>query len=583
MKISANRMRFPGTLGRIVLGCHRACRAKAAAALGIVLGLLWHSGLALADKPAAVQRPNILLIVAEDLSSQVGSFGDKLALTPNIDELAQQGLRYSHAFTASGVCSVSRSALITGVQPISMGTQHHPTGRRRPVAYEAVPPAEIKAFPELLRRAGYATANFAKKDYQFGEPFTIWDVDEGNFLTEEVPPIWRKLDTDKPFFAMINLMVTHESRLMPPGVKVNHPFGKNIEALAKRRAEIVKAVTPAGKIAVPAYYPDTAPVRENLAQMYDNVHHMDKQVGQLLKQLKEDGLDKNTLVIWTTDHGNGTPRAKRSVYDSGVKVPMVLRFPDGKRAGEVEKKLVSFVDVAPTILQLAGAEVPDYIQGENFLAPGKQREYIYASRDRMDETLHRVRLVRGPQYAYIRNYDHQQSFYKTNHFRDMFPIMQALLDGRAANSLSPAQAYYFQEHRSEEELYDTLADPEQLNNLAGKPEYKKVLARMAKAMDAWLNKVGDLSDIPEEQLIQRMWPNNTQPITAAPKVAVKRGKFAIHSDTPGASIGYRVKRGEKLGPWQLYTQPVKLPKGSNIEAKAVRYGYKESEVVTAQN
>ena len=258
--------------------------------------------------------PNIVLIVAEDLSPRVGAFGDAVAQTPNIDALASDGVRFTQVFSASGVCAPNRSALITGVYPQSLGTQHMRTTNRD---YEAVPPAAVKAFPELLRQAGYATANTAKTDYQFGEPFTIWDVNEGNFALPPDLAVWRQLPAGKPFFAMINLMSTHESRLATLETEGQGAFGSVIKALALAREATVNEVTDPADVTVPAYYPDTPQVRESIAQHYDNIHYMDEQVGEVVANLQGDGLLGSTVVIWTTDHGDGLPRAKRAVYDSG--------------------------------------------------------------------------------------------------------------------------------------------------------------------------------------------------------------------------------------------------------------------------
>ena len=229
--------------------------------------------------------PNIVLILAEDLSPRVGAFGDTLAKTPNIDALADDGVRFTQVFSASGVCAPNRSALITGVYPQSLGTQHMRTANRD---YEAVPPAVVKAFPELLRRAGYATANTAKTDYQFGEPFTIWDVNEGNFALPPDLAVWRKLHAGKPFFAMINLMSTHESRLATLETEGQGTFGSVIKALALVREATVSEVTDPADVSVPDYYPDTPQVRESIAQHYDNIHYMDGQVGEIVANLRAD-------------------------------------------------------------------------------------------------------------------------------------------------------------------------------------------------------------------------------------------------------------------------------------------------------
>jgi arylsulfatase A-like enzyme len=530
----------------------------------------------------AAQPPNILLIVAEDLSPRIGAFGDPVAQTPALDALAEQGVRYDHVFTASGVCAPSRSALITGVYPQSMGTHQMRTTN---MDYQAVPPPEVKAFPELLRRAGYAAANSMKKDYQFGEPFTIWDQDIGDYTTPADLAVWRSLPREKPFFAMITLMDTHESRLVGPDTVGTGNWQGFVAGLRKFRAANMQAVTNPDEVRIPPYYPDTPGVRASLAQHYDNIHFIDKQVGQILANLEADGLADDTVVIWTTDHGDGLPRAKRSVYDSGLRVPLIMRFADGRGAGTANPRLVSFVDLAPTILNLAGAGVPDFVQGQDFLRPAAQapnpaRQYVFAARDRMDLVPDRVRAVRDQRYKYIRNYMPEIPYFRPLTFRDMFPVMQALWQAHRAGTLNPVQAFYFSAPRPREELYDTIVDPHEIENLAGRAEYDAILERLRGALDGWLGTVGDRGDRPEAEMIEAMWPGGRQPLTAAPRVSITAGLATLTCDTPGSSIGYRLRGAAATGPWLLYTAPVALPQGIELEAKAIRYGFAPSAVTT---
>ena len=538
------------------------------------------SALALSSLSAfAAERPNILLIVAEDMSPRVGAFGDKVANTPNIDALAAQGTKYTQVFTAAGVCAPSRSALITGVQPVKLLTHQMRTGSGGPISYEAVPPEQVKAFPELLRRAGYATANVAKKDYQFGEPFTIWDQDVGNFMADPDTAVWRLLPKDKPFFAMINLMATHESRLATEEV-ANDPdlpkrWGPMVKAIVQwRKDKGVEAITDPTAVQVPVFLPDNAKVRQTIAQFYDNIHYMDKQVGEILENLKADGLDGNTVVIWTTDHGDAFPRSKRAVYDSGLHVPMVIRLPSGKNQGGSSDRLVSFVDLAPTILGLAGVDKPSFVDGVDiFNEPATP--YVFAARDRMDSVPDRVRAVRDERYKYMRNMMADLPYFRPLMFRDMFPAARALWSGLANESLTEQQAIYFKAPRPAEELYDTNNDPQETINLAANPEYANVLQRMRGAADMWLSEVPDWGVENELEMIHSIWPNGIQPITMAPSVITKEdGKIELTSQTYNASIGYRINEGD----WQLYVTPFNIVTGDKVEAKAIRYGYKESAV-----
>lgn len=535
---------------------------------------------------SAIAQPNIVLIVAEDMSPRVGAFGDAVAQTPNIDALAEQGVRYTQVFSASGVCAPNRSALITGVYPQALGTQHMRTVNRD---YEAVPPADVKAFPELLRQAGYATGNTAKTDYQFGEPFTVWDINHGNFALPPDLALWRQLPQDKPFFAMINLMSTHESRLATLETQGQGAFGPVIAGLALARAALVSQVTDPADVSVPDYYPDVPRVRESIAQHYDNIHYMDAQVGEIMANLQADDLLDATVVIWITDHGDGLPRAKRSVYDSGLQIPMVIRSPENSEAGGIDARLISIVDLAPSILQLAGVPVPDFMQGQGMLGSETPRDYVFAGRDRMDQVPDRVRAVRDHRFKYIRNYRSELPYFRPLAFRDMFPVMQALWAGNEAGSLSAPQRSYFVSPRPLEELYDTGQDPQELVNLAGQPGYARTLVRMRDAMDDWLARVGDKGAVDESEMIESMWPGGQQPVTDRPRIVLLNRQLVITSETPGASIAYRTKsRGpaaifSESGSWQIYTNAIHWPRenpADQIEAKAIRYGYAESAVTS---
>jgi N-sulfoglucosamine sulfohydrolase len=521
--------------------------------------------------------PNILLIVAEDMSSRVGAFGDVIANTPAIDALAQQGVRFTQMYSASGVCAPNRSALITGVYPQSMGTQHMRTSNRK---YLAVPPPDIKAFPELLRRAGYVTANATKTDYQFGEPFSIWDVNVGGYGNPPDLALWRQLPKERAFFAMINLMSTHESRLATKATQGQGQFAQMINMLVKTRDQQVAVVTNPDLVTVPPYYPDLPAVRASIAQHYDNIQYMDDQVSQILANLEADGLHRNTIVIWTTDHGDGLPRAKRSIYDSGLKVPMVIRYPNGRRAGDIDQRLISAVDIAPTILGMAGIKAPGFTQGRDvFAKDAEPRRYVHAGRDRMDQVPDWVRAVKDGRFKYIRNKTPDVPYFRKLTFRDMFPVMQALWTGYQTNTLNPTQQFYFTAPRPNEELYDTLADPYEVHNLVADTAYAGILDRLRTEMDRWLAEVGDQSTQPESKMIASMWPQGQQPSTEEPKVQIRDRTASINNTTPGASIGYHIGHGDHAGPWQLYTTPMVLPKNSWLEVKAVRYGYKESDVV----
>ena len=557
----------------------RGLGAVVVAAIGLLL-LLVQSVVAVGDIATHKDRPNILLIVAEDMSPRVGAFGDNIAQTPAIDQLARDGIRFDRAYTISGVCAPSRSSLISGVYATSMGTHQMRTSQGVPeseiTSYDAVPPAEVKAFPELLRTAGYSTANFAKKDYQFGDPFTIWDLHTGQFTGPIEPALWRKLPSEKPWFVMMNLMSTHESRLVDPQAAYPDQWSPMISAINKEREATVTQVTNPADVRVPAYLPDTSSVRRSIAQHYDNIHYMDSQVDSILSALEQDGLAEKTIVIWTTDHGDAFPRAKRAVYESGTHVPMVIRFPDSHGAGTVESRLISFVDIAPTLLNFAGATVPEFIQGRDIFTD-QPRQYVFAARDRMDATFDRARAVRDERYRLVENFAPELAYFRPLVFRDMFPIMKELWRAHRDDSLNDVQRYWFTAPRPQYELYDVQSDPDEINNLADRPELAKTKARLIAALNGWRDRVGDLGDISELEMVEAMWGGHTQPNTAPPvssSHSLPKGQVEIvlSAATQGSSVGFKIDQGS----WQLYTGPFVVSAGQSVVAKAIRYGFAES-------
>jgi arylsulfatase A-like enzyme len=546
--------------------------------LAIVL-MSGSAGQALAAPQAARPHPNIVWISNEDMSPHLGSYGDALARTPNLDRLATQSVRFTRAFTTAPVCAPSRAAIITGMYQNAIGAQHMRTTENTvpelPGPYQAVPPFYVKAFPEYLRAAGYYTSNRSKTDYQFGDPFTIWD-DLGQNAH------WRnRIDKTQPFFSVFNLMVSHESQIFPssPARK-----GKPL-------------VTDPAKIQVPPYYPDTPLVREELARMYDNVADMDGQVGEILQELERDGLAGNTIVFYWSDHGDGVPRAKRSLYDSGLHVPLMIRWPASLGStltpGTVRDDLVSFVDLAPTVLALAGVAIPSHMQGRVLAGPnaGPVPPFVFAARDRMDIEYDMMRSARDERFLYIRNFEPELPYAGLIVYRNQSAIMQEWLRLQAEGGLTGPAALWMRTSRPPEELFDTVADPHQIRNLAGDPAHRATLERMRAAVSAWMTRIADQGLINEAEMIQRMWPGGVQPETAAPYIVPRRTaaspvrtdtlaikgptELAIYVPTQGASIGYTTDTAPNPK-WKLYTGPIRVEAPVTIRAKAIRYGYKES-------
>jgi len=532
---------------------------------------------------AASDLPNILVLMAEDLSARIGAFGDPLSRTPNLDRLAAEGVRFPNTFTAAGVCAPSRAAFITGVHQISIGAQHMRAGTSPVADYLAVPPPEVKAFPELLRRAGYFTFTDRKLDYQFSGilagtgPSSIWDL-EG--LDSAVDAL-KGVPEDRPFFGLINFLITHESAAFTPDSQPTEA-GRNVaEAAAEARDGLAHRTSP-DQVLVPPYYPDLPEVRSHIADLYDNVQVMDAQVGAILAGLADSGRLDQTIVIWTTDHGDPLPRAKRELFDSGLRVPMIIRWPVAYRpphlsAGTEDLRLISFVDLASMILDIARVSAPEYLHGRNPLDPQvAARRYVYASRDRMDEQPDRVRAVRDARYKYLRYFRPGTPGAVHIRYRDQGRIMQALWSGKAGRTLDESQLAWF-EPRPEEALYDLDKDPHELRNLAGDPDHQATLTRMRSAYGSWRIRVPDLGAIPEAEMAADFWPGGRQPVTPAPAIHPSDDGQIVLSAPDGASIEYRINEG----PWSIYRASIQLPAGDQLTSRATRYGHAGSaEVVT---
>ncbi len=522
------------------------------------------------------KRPNIVWISFEDTNPFYGCYGDRMARTPNLDRFAAQGCRWSHCFSTAGVCAPARSAIITGMYPISIGTHHMRTTHKQaatpelPTPYSAVVPHYVKCFTEFLRSAGYYCTNNEKTDYQFAAPRTAWD---------ECGPQahWRnRRDPEQPFFAVFNPMRTHES-----GMWENNPVSPSIDPAA---------------IELPPYFPDTPRVREAMARMYAHIEQSDRELGVILRQLRDDGLDDNTYVVHWSDHGP-LPRGKRWPYDAGIHVPLIARGP-GIEAGQVSGRLVSTIDLAPTMLSLAGLEVPWHMQGRAFLGPRavKPREFVYATRDRYDESYDMVRAVRDSRWKYIRHYRPDLPYLLWIPYRNRHPIMQELWRLHRVGKLNEAQSLLFRP-RPVEELYDTRSDPHEIRNLASKSDHRRELLRLRNALDTWLSEVGDWGRVPESEMVRQWYPDGVQPQTAAPvaipicdvhpgiEPAVSGAAWQtpvllqLHCATQGASIAYRFEAGN-AAPWHLYSRPLQLTPGIHcLRALATRIGYRESEEI----
>ncbi len=440
----------------------------------------------LARPAEAPKRPNVLWITCEDISPDLGCYGAAGAVTPNLDRLAEAGIRYRRAFALAGVCAVSRSALITGMYSSSIGSH----GMR----FSTRLPGRIKCFPEYLRQVGYYCTNNVKTDYNFPVPKGAWDESSRKAH-------WRNRRPGQPFFAVFNFTTTHESQIRCPEKRYQQHM-KRVPADLRHDPD---------KVAVPPFHPDTPEVRRDWARYHDLISAMDLQAGDVLEQLEEDGLAGETIVFFYSDHGAGMPRCKKWSYDCGTRVPLVIRFPEAfshlapGEPGSTADRLVSFVDFAPTVLSLVGVPIPKHMQGKAFLGAqaAEPRQHVFTIRDRMAERYDMVRGVRSQRYLYLRNYMPHVTYARFTSYTQEMPTTQVWERLAAEGKLSGPPSLWFRPAKPLEELYDTQNDPHQIHNLAGDPEHRSVLEEMRKAHLQWLSETHDLGFLPEHDMLAR--------------------------------------------------------------------------------
>ena len=432
----------------------------------------------------AADRPNIVWVSCEDISAHLGCYGDPHATTPNIDRLSAEGVRYTHAFATAGVCAPCRSTIITGMYQTTIGTQH--------MRASATLPDTILPFTIALRKAGYFCTNNSKTDYQFKAPKNTWDVSSGKAH-------WRnRAGPNQPFFSVFNFTECHES-----GIANKSKYERVTIGIEKHDPKLLTTLPP--------YYPDTPEVRTDWSWYYDVVTAMDRRVGEIVSQLKEDDLYEDTIIIYWSDHGVGLPRAKRWLYDSGMHVPMIVRVPEKwkqlapGRPGTTTDRLVSLMDLGPSMLSLTGLTLPDHVQGQPFLGTNQPaaRRYVYGARDRMDERYDIIRTVRDQRFKYIRNYEPFKTYYQYMNTPERGRLMREIRRVAAMDKMPPAAALFMAPRKPVEELYDLNSDPHEINNLAADPAYTAELERLRAAHMEWVLETRDLGLIPEPEIAIR--------------------------------------------------------------------------------
>lgn len=454
----------------------------------------------LSAAPAAPERPNILWITCEDTSPHFSFYGDRYATTPHLDRFARESVRFDNAFAYTGVCAPSRSCLITGVNPVRLGSHHMRSNTRLPET--------VKCFPEYLRRAGYYCSNNHKTDYNFPVPREAWD--------ESSPRAhWRHRKPGQPFFSVFNITVSHQSGL----------FGTDEEHRRRTRRVPDQLRHDPARAPIPPFHPDTPEFRKDWARHYDNLTAMDIEFADRLAELEADGLAEDTIVFFFADNGTGMPGIKWYVWDWSVRVPLLVRFPKKWQhlapadPGRSTPRLVSFVDFAPTVLSLCGLEPPPHMEGNPFL--GERRaaaaRYVFGGRHRMDASYDLCRYVRTERYHYIRNFMPHLPWGQYSHYGQSIASLRAWQELHRQGQLSGPPARFFQTPKPLEELYDQQTDPFQTNNLATSPSHQKLLRQLRSECVAWMKRTGDLGLLSEYELWQRARDRTPYEIALDPK------------------------------------------------------------------
>ncbi|TLP77237.1 sulfatase [Maribacter sp. ACAM166] len=505
--------------------------------------------------------PNIIWLVAEDQSPDwFPMYGDSIQSLPYLESLSKDGVIFTNAVAPVPVCAPARSAIITGMYPTTLGTHNMRTynayakGENEPTigipSYSPVVPEGVKMFTEYLRKNGYYTSNGPKEDYNFEKTDAAWNDSSKDHH-------WRNRESGQPFFSVFNFSVCHESQI----------WARTYDSLFVDPADVK----------VPPYFPDTDIVRHDLAVNYSNLKRLDNQIGKILNQLKADGLYDTTYIFFYGDHGGPFPRYKRALYDSGLKVPMIIKFPVSKGAGTTDNRLFSFIDLAPTVLSLAGIEPPKVIQGSaqfgKFEVNVKPKITFHSS-DRFDELYDRLRAVRSPRFKYIKNFNEDLSRALPVTYREQMATMKELRRLDSLNELTEFPSIWMQSVKPKEEFYDLEKDPTELHNLSRIPEYKDSLVYYRELLNQWIKNMKDLGEVKEQVLVQNWLIKGKQPkLKKLQLEETARGIELIHPKT-GTTISWRYVTDSV---WNVYVKP--LNKVIPFEAKAERIGYQDSEML----
>lgn len=431
------------------------------------------------------KKPNIIWIMAEDMSTDLECYGMPNVKTPNLNKMAAEGIRFNNAFVTNPICSPSRSSMMIGTHQIKTNTHNHRSNREVPLDPQFTP------FTQLLREAGYTTIlghhgvlkKGRKIDVNFKhKPIGPWDGKTKFGLFDKYDTFEKK---DEPFFAQIQCVVTHR--------------GQWWNEIREKSAHPVNPET----LTLPPYLADHPAVRLDWAKYLDQIEYMDNEVGMIFKELEEKGLADNTIVIFIGDNGRCNIRGKGYLQDPGLRIPLLIHYPKSIKAGQVSDKVVSATDITATIVDYAGIKVPKYMTGQPIFSKKFDREYVYGARDLWDEIEEKSRAVTSGEWAYIRNdkpelpYDAHQAYLEF--YR---PAVHAMRTLYKEGKLNKNQKPFFEPKKPTEELYNLKADPFQLNNLATDPKHAKILKKLRKETACFDKKMAPVSDVYHPKSVQ---------------------------------------------------------------------------------
>lgn len=433
-------------------------------------------------------RPNILLVIAEDMTNvDLGCYGNQDVKTPNLDSFASEAVRYTNAFSTGAVSSATRSGLITGMYQTSIGAHNHRTLSK----FKKELPKDVHPITTYIRNNGYFPILCAHDNKKWGKshpgPWGSGKTDF-NFKFAEKELFdgndWNDTPEGKPFFAYLTLQSSHRGKwwnatdAKPGGVDPN-------------------------TLSIPPFYPDNEISRKDFATYYDAVQKLDTHFGEIINRLKNEKLLNNTIIVFMSDHGRPMPRDKQFCFDSGIHIPLMVRYPDKQDAGTINDKLVSSIDISAQIIDWTGGELPSHIHGVPFANDESQnRNYVISARDRCDETVHRIRSVRTKKYHYIKNFDWEVPYTAQNRYKDTrYPILINMRELYKQGKLNENQIQFMAECKPKEQLFDVEDDPYELRNLADDPSVKKELKKMRRYLTEWLNQYPDMGEKPEPQCV----------------------------------------------------------------------------------